>query len=295
MASTYSSLKIELIGTGEQTSTWGSTTNVNLGTAIEEAITGSADVTFASGPVTLTLTDTNGTQTARNLRLRLTGTSGGAQNLIVPNIEKFYIVQNECADTITVKNSTGTGIAVPAATSVLLFNTGTNVISANTYAPVFLADTLIGDTLDAVDSTFTNAPTISSLTASQVVFSDGTKKLVSKTNAQAVVALGISTGSTGSEIIPAGTTVQRDATPAVGYFRFNTTTGTFEGYNGTAWGPVGGGATGGGGDQVFVENGQIVTTTYAIPSGKNASSVGPITINDGVTVTIPTGSTWLVL
>jgi hypothetical protein len=90
MASTYSSLKFELIGTGEQSGTWGTTTNVNLGTAIEEAITGSADVTFASGTVTLTLTDTNGSQTARNLRLNLTGTSGGAQNLIVPAIEKFY-------------------------------------------------------------------------------------------------------------------------------------------------------------------------------------------------------------
>ena len=74
MASTYSSLKIELIGTGEQTGTWGATTNTNLGTALEEAITGSADVTFASTTVTLTLTDTNATQAARNLRLNLTGT-----------------------------------------------------------------------------------------------------------------------------------------------------------------------------------------------------------------------------
>ena len=80
MPSTYSQLKIELIGTGDQSGTWGDTTNTNLGTALEEAITGSADVTFASGTVTLTLTDTNTTQTARNLRLNLTGTSGGAQN-----------------------------------------------------------------------------------------------------------------------------------------------------------------------------------------------------------------------
>ena len=89
MASTYSSLKIELIGTGEQSGTWGNTTNTNLGTAIEEAITGSADVTFACADVTLTLTDTNTTQTARNLRLRLTGTSGGARTLTVPDIEKY--------------------------------------------------------------------------------------------------------------------------------------------------------------------------------------------------------------
>jgi hypothetical protein len=133
MASTYSTLKFELIGTGEQSGTWGTTTNTNLGTAIQEAITGSADVTFASGTVTLTLTDTNATQTARNLRLNLTGTSGGAQNLIVPAIEKFYLVNNGVADAITVKNSTGTGIAVPAGKAMLVFNDGTNVVDAVTH------------------------------------------------------------------------------------------------------------------------------------------------------------------
>jgi hypothetical protein len=133
MASTYSDLKFELIGTGEQSGTWGTTTNTNLGTAIEEAITGSADVTFSSGDVTLTLTNTNASQTARNLRLNCTGTTGGARNLVVPSIEKFYIVNNGCADAITVKNSTGTGIAVPAGKAMLLFNDGTNVVDAITH------------------------------------------------------------------------------------------------------------------------------------------------------------------
>ena len=83
MASTYSTLKVELIGTGEQTGTWGTTTNDNLSVALGEAITGSADVAFSSADVTVTLTDTNGAQTARNLRLNLTGTSGGVRNLIL--------------------------------------------------------------------------------------------------------------------------------------------------------------------------------------------------------------------
>ena len=76
MPSTYSNLKIQLMATGENTTTWGNVTNVNLGTALEEAIAGSADVTFASNNQTLTLTDTNATQTARNMRLRCTGTTG---------------------------------------------------------------------------------------------------------------------------------------------------------------------------------------------------------------------------
>jgi hypothetical protein len=133
MASTYSSLKIQLMATGENSGTWGNVTNVNLGTALEEAIVGSADVSFSSAEVTLTLTDTNSSQTARNLRLNLTGTSGGAQNLIVPAIEKVYIVNNGCADAITVKNSTGTGIAVPAGKTMYLYNNGTNVVDAITH------------------------------------------------------------------------------------------------------------------------------------------------------------------
>jgi hypothetical protein len=133
MASTYSSLKIQLMGTGENSGAWGNITNVNLGTAIEEAIVGSADVTFASGTVTLTLTDANSSQAARNLRLNLTGTSGGAQDLIVPAIEKVYIVNNGCADTITVKNTTGTGIAVPAGKTMYVYNNGTNVVDAVTH------------------------------------------------------------------------------------------------------------------------------------------------------------------
>jgi hypothetical protein len=132
MASTYSNLKIELIGTGDQSGTWGVTTNTNLGTAIEEAITGTADVTFSSADVTLTLTNTNTTQTARNLRLNLVGSVSAAQNLIVPAIEKQYIVNNTLGFDITVKNSTGTGVAVPSGKSMIVFNTGSNVVEVVT-------------------------------------------------------------------------------------------------------------------------------------------------------------------
>lgn len=134
MSSTYSALKIELIGTGDQSGTWGTTTNVNLGTAIEEAITGTVDVPFSSADVTLTLTDSNGSQTARNLRLNLTGTVGAAQNLIVPTIEKQYIINNGLTYPITVKNTTGSGIAVPAGKSMIVFNNGVDVVEAITYS-----------------------------------------------------------------------------------------------------------------------------------------------------------------
>jgi hypothetical protein len=136
MASTYSDLKIELIGTGDQTGTWGTTTNNNFSVALSEAITGSADVAFSSADVTITLTDTNAAQTARNLRLNLTGTSGGARNLILGSgcqIEKLYLINNGLADAVTVKNTTGTGIAVAAGKSMFVYNNGTNVVDATTY------------------------------------------------------------------------------------------------------------------------------------------------------------------
>jgi len=108
-----------------------------------------------------------------------------------------------------------------------------------------------------------------------------------------VIIAGI-TGATGSAKLPSGTTAQRDGSPSAGYLRFNSTDGGFEGYDGTSWGSVGGGATGGGSDAVFVENGQTVTTSYTIPSGSNAHSVGPIAINSGVVVTVSSGSNWVI-
>ncbi len=101
--------------------------------------------------------------------------------------------------------------------------------------------------------------------------------------------------STGSAYLPAGTTAQRDGSPSAGYLRFNSTLSKPEVYNGTAWGSVGGGATGGGSDEIFIENGQTVTTNYTISTSKNAMSTGPITINSSVTVTIPSGSNWVIL
>jgi len=140
MASTYSALKIELIGTGEQSGTWGTTTNTNLGdAALGEAITGSADVNFATdADVTITLTDVNTTQAARNLRLNITESStgiGSVRNLILGSgcqIEKFYLINNTGTGAKTIKNTSGTGISVAAGKSALVYNNGTNVVEAIT-------------------------------------------------------------------------------------------------------------------------------------------------------------------
>jgi len=100
-----------------------------------------------------------------------------------------------------------------------------------------------------------------------------------------------STAATGQANMPAGTTAQRTGSPVAGALRFNSTDVSFEGYDGTEWGSIGGGAE----DGVFYENEQSVSSSYTVAATKNAMTAGPITINDGVTVTIETGGRWVVL
>lgn len=143
----------------------------------------------------------------------------------------------------------------------------------------------------SVAGSFSSSGTFA-LTGDQVQISEGGTG--STTAAAALVALGERTGATGALVTPTGTTAERP-TPATGYLRFNTTLSKPEVYNGTAWGSVGGGATGGGSDEIFIENGQTVNTNYTIGTSRNAMSTGPISVASGVVVTVPTGSRWVVL
>jgi hypothetical protein len=116
----------------------------------------------------------------------------------------------------------------------------------------------------------------------------------SVTAENAKIALEVITDATGSSIIPVGTTLERDIPPAAGYFRFNSDTNQFEGYDGTIWGEIGGGG-GASGDGTVYENKQEFTADYTMTAGYNGESVGPMTITSGITITIPMGSRWVVL
>jgi hypothetical protein len=167
MASTYSTnLKIELIGTGEQAGTWGTTTNSNLGTALEQAIVGKADVTMSSTTITLTLTNSNAAQDARAIYLNLTGSPGGAAVLEVPAIEKPYIVKNGSDQQVTIKVSGQTGVPIPTGKTALVYNNGTDVVTAIDFIPSLV----LGAALP-VASGGTGATT---LTANNVVIGNGT-------------------------------------------------------------------------------------------------------------------------
>ena len=321
MASTYSDLKIELIGTGEQSGTWGTTTNTNFSTAISEAITGTADVAFSSADVTLTLTNTNAAQTARNLRLNLTGTSGGARNLILGSgcqIEKFYLINNGLADAVIVKNTTGSGVTVPAGTAMLVFNNAVDVVNPLTYftgTVVTSSATITGGTINntAIGGSTAAAGAFTTLAASGTLGVTGNTTLSADLSVNGNTTLGnassdtitlnaatanvpnnLNFSGTGTIRLPNGTTAERPS-PTAGMIRYNTTENTFEGYAAGQWGSIGGGATGAGGDQVFYENELTVTASYTLTTARNAMSTGPITIDSGVTVTVPTDQRWVIL
>lgn len=105
----------------------------------------------------------------------------------------------------------------------------------------------------------------------------------------------LKTSPTGAAILPVGSTAQRDSLPEEGYIRFNSELNQFEGFDGSDWGLIGGGATGSEGDEVFIQNDQSVTANYIIPGDKNAMTTGPIEIDSGVTVTVETGARWVVI
>lgn len=181
------------------------------------------------------------------------------------------------------------------ASNGLVARTAANTFTARSIAvsgtglSVSNADGVAGN--PTVTSNATNANTPSTIVARDPSgnFSAGTLALTSFSYTS-----NPTTTSTGALQVPFGTTAQRP-TAATGHVRFNSSLGQFEGYNGTAWGTIGGGATGGGSDQVFFENGQTVTTNYTLTTNKNAVSAGPITISAGITVTVPSGSNWAIV
>ena len=158
-------------------------------------------------------------------------------------------------------------VVVPASNGTLLYADSSNNLSVN--------NLIVGGTSSfASAATFSNTASFFSFTCSQDAIFSGTGEIT----------------------LPVGTTAQRSSSPTTGMIRYNSSYGQFEGYNGSAWGIVGGGATGGGNNnQVFVLNDQTVTTNYTIPSGKNASTAGAITINTGIVVTVSTGSRWVIV
>jgi hypothetical protein len=162
MASTYSpDLRLELIGSGEQSGVWGSTTNLNLGSLVEQAVAGVETIAISSSNQALTAFF-GAVDQSRNAVLVLS--SGAAANVYVPPVSKVYVVKNTGSFAITMFNSTvlgnitaaGTGLAVAAGTTVSMFTDGTNFSAAG--FPTGGATTGTGSLVFSASPTFTGVP-----------------------------------------------------------------------------------------------------------------------------------------
>lgn len=175
MASTYSpNLRIELIGYGEQNNTWGTTTNTNLGTLIEQAIAGKAAVDVTAGNVTLTAVD-GATDQSRQMILAITGTPGVTRTVTAPSVSKVYVVANGSNATITIKTATGTGVAVSSGKAKFVYCNGTDFYEATTEqaSAVITSLTVSGTIAGAGFSSYlASPPAIGSTAASTGVFTD---------------------------------------------------------------------------------------------------------------------------
>ena len=135
MSSTYSTnLALELVGTGEQAGNWGATNNLNLGTLLEQAISGYVTQAVSTGTNTTLAMSNGASATARNMFIELTGTGGASTNLIVPANKKLYFIYNNTSSgQVTVKVSGLTGVSVANGTKVILVSNGTDIVNAVSY------------------------------------------------------------------------------------------------------------------------------------------------------------------
>jgi hypothetical protein len=222
MSSSYSpNLSIELIGAGEQAGVWGTTTNTNLGTLIEQAISGYVTQAVSTGTDTTITIPQGASGVARNMFLELTGSGGASTNLIVPSNKKLYFIYNNTTSTpgqVTVKVSGQTGVSVPYGAKILLVCNGTDIVNATNY----VASLTLGTALP-VASGGSGAATLTG-----VVYGNGTSAMTAATGPQIATAIGASavtnatnatnstniTNAGGWNITPSGTKL---------YFNYNGT------------------------------------------------------------------------
>ena len=289
MSSTYSSdLRIELLGTGDQAGTWGATTNTNLGTLIEQSIAGNPTIAVTATPRALSALN-GAVDESRQATLTLTTTLTTAFTVYAPPVPKQYVVYNSTAYAATIGNATavngttptgGTTVTIPAGRTITIWSDGVN----------FRVQV-------------TNVSNINGGAAGSLVYqaaANTTAMLAAGTNGQ---ILSLVSGAPAWIVQPpSGATITNDTTTASNFFPLfsSTSTGTpttiFTSNAKYTYQPATGELSA---PAVISTNGislnsETVAVNYTIPTGQNGSSVGPITINTGVTVTVSTGQRWVI-
>ena len=290
MASSASpDLKIQLMATGENSGAWGTITNDNL-SALEEAIARTTAVTFAAtATVSVTLSDSNALQQGRNYRLNLTGTGTAGQILLLPTVEKSYLIDNNLSVDVSVRNGTAGGTntfnvaTVGAGRSTIVYTDGSAVTSAlDSASSMVVLTTLdvggnvsVGGTLlvDGDSFTFNTASTSGTLTVGENFSAKSTSRFGGAATFDSHVSVGSTLSVVGNASI--GGTLLVDGNS----FTFNTasTSGTLTvGDNFSAK------STSRFGDEAIFDSVVSVGGTFHIQG--NASAQGTLNVKGAVTV-----------
>ena len=227
----------------------------------------------------------------------ITFTGASSSGIYSPSADRVAISTNGLGRLFVAENgNVGIGLETPQKRLHVVGDSNDGIATGASALRVRSADgsAYFSSQYDGIDATTLYTPAgrlVFSVNSSEKVRIDNDGRVGINTASPAVT---LDVSATDAVRVAAGTTGERP-TGAAGMIRYNTTLSTFEGYKAGAWGAIGGGATGGGSDDVFYENGQTVTTNYTLSTNKNAVTAGPITVNSGVTVTIPSGSSWVVV
>jgi hypothetical protein len=211
MASTYSpNLRLELIGTGEQQGTWGSTTNTNLGTLLEEAIGGYVSVTVTDGADTTLTTSDGSADQSRNMVINLAGALTATRNVICPAIEKLYVVKNATTGgfAVTFKVSGQTGVSIPNGSTYFLYVDGTDarlitgtIASQNSNNVSITGGSISGVTVS--NTSLSNVSVVANASSLSVRDSDGSNilSIAVGSNLTANTVLTLTTGATSNRTL----------------------------------------------------------------------------------------------
>ncbi len=296
MASTYSTnLALELIGTGDQSGTWGTTTNTNLGTLIEQAISGYVTQAITDGTDT-TITIPNGaTGVARNMFLELTGTLTAARNLIVPTNKKLYFIYNNTTGgyAVTVKVSGQTGVSVPNGKKLVLVSNGTDVVLATNYLTGDISgNAATATTLSGPLAVNLGGTNITSYTIGDIIYASGTttlSKLADIATGNVLISGGVGVAPSWGKV---GLTTHVSGTLPVANGGTGVTSSTGSGSVVLSASPALTGTPTTGGNTIgYLEVPQSSNTTLALAdSGKHVSVSSNVTIPANGSVAFPTGS-----
>jgi hypothetical protein len=254
------------------------TSETNAATSASNAST--SETNAAASQAAAATSATNAATSETNAGTSATSASTSATNAATSESNASTSATNAASSAAASASSATAAQAAQAAAEAAADNFDDTYLGAKASDPTVDND---GDALTAGDLYF-------STTTNRMRVYDGSSWSDVAVDASTIVS---KTSTTGSAELPTGTTAQRDGSPSAGYMRFNTTDGSFEGYNGTAWGAIGGGATGGNGEEAFIEHEHTIDEDYTIQTGYNVISAGPLTVTGAITV--PSGSTWVIV